>query len=431
MTASNTAYTVFSGIGFFLVVVPLYWHLESWNVGTCMYMIWTALACLVHFVDSIVWSGNAINWAPVWCDISIRVQIAVMVAWPACALCVVRRLYYIASPAATAVTSTRAEKRREMTTDLLITIGIPVLQMVLQYIVAGHRFNIYEDFGCAPATWNTHLAYVLVWSWPLIISIISAGYGFFTIRAFMNRRKQFRDLITANSHLTYSRYWRLIALASVDFCGTIPFAMWAIIANATASEVRPWVSWADTHWGYSRVFQFPRVIMDQTPVLVALLETTRWAAVLCAFVFFGFFGFADEAKKNYRLLASTVTKRLGYTTFSETAAISDSMVKSGTGSRTGVSLPVFITHETESKRDSFDSFSDKLSTSITINEYDLKVQPYSPTEQSTSSSSSSMISPVDDVPRVPESVLDPASVRRPSVPDAPKSVHPDHALDQV
>jgi pheromone a factor receptor len=171
--------------------------------------------------------------------------------------------------------------------------------------------------------------------------------------------------------------------------------------------------------------------MNQTPVLVYLLETTRWAAILCVVIFFGFFGFADEAKKHYRLLASTVTKRLGYTTFSETAPISASMVKSGTGSRTGVSLPVFITHETDSKRDSFDSFSDKLSTSITINEYDLKVQPYSPTDQSTSSSSSSMNSPIDDVPRVPESILDPASVRRPSVPDAPKSVHPDHVLDQV
>jgi len=42
-----------------------------------------------------------------------------------------------------------------------------------------------------------------------------------------------------------------------------------------------------------------------------------------------------------------------------------------------------------------------------------------------------MISPVDEVPREPESVLDPTSVRRPSVPDAPKSVFPDSALDQV
>ena len=69
MTAVNTAFSVFSGIGFILSVVPLWWHLESWNVGTCMYMVWTALACLVHFVDSVVWAGNAVNWAPGWCDI--------------------------------------------------------------------------------------------------------------------------------------------------------------------------------------------------------------------------------------------------------------------------------------------------------------------------------------------------------------------------
>ena len=270
-----------------------------------------------------------------------------------------------------------------------------------------------------------------------------------TIRAFMKRRKQFRDLITINSNLTYSRYWRLVALASVDFCFTLPLAVWGFIGPLYWSEIRPWVSWADTHWGYSRVFQFPRVLM--APVQIAALETTRWAAVLCAFVFFAFFGFADEARKNYRALASTVSRRLGYTTFAESAAISDSyvdlcfhfasarvlsfplysMVKSGTGSKTGVSLPVFITQQIESKRDSFDSYSDKLSTSIIINDYDLKVQPYSPTEQSTASSSSSIASPVDEVPRVPESVLDPASVRRPSVPDAPKSVHPDSALDQV
>jgi pheromone a factor receptor len=314
-----------------------------------------------------------------------------------------------------------------MIIDLLITVGIPVLEMALEYIVAGHRFNIYEDFGCGRATWNTPLAFVLVHSWPLIIATISACYGALTIRAFLKRRKQFRDLITANANLTYSRYWRLIALASVDFCFTLPLAIWAIVANVLWGEVRPWVSWADTHWGYSRVFQFPKVLLDQDPILAYSLETTRWAAVLCAFVFFGFFGFADEAKKNYRLLASTVSKRLGYTTFTDSAAISDSMVKSGTGSKTGISLPVFITQQIESKRDSFDSFSDKLSTSIIINDYDLKV-PYSPTEQSSSSSSSSMI---DEVPRVPESILDHASARKPSVPDAPKSVHPDNALDQV
>jgi len=88
-----------------------------------------------------------------------------------------------------------------MITDLLLAIGLPVLQMTLgkydfllwlffrwrgltwfpfapsEYIVSGHRFNIYEDFGCGPATWNTHLAYVLVYFWPLILGVVSATYG--------------------------------------------------------------------------------------------------------------------------------------------------------------------------------------------------------------------------------------------------------------
>lgn len=428
MTALNRAFSVFSGLGFILSVVPLWWHLESANVGTCMYMIWTAIGCLVHFVNSILWNGNAVNWAPVWCDIAVRIQIGLTVAWPACVLCIIRRLYYIASPP-TSVTTSRSDKRRELIIDLLITIGIPVLEMILEYVVAGHRFNIFEDYGCGPATWNTHLSYVLVHSWPLILGLTSAFYGGLTIRAFLTRRKQFRDLVSCNSNLSYSRYWRLVALASIDFCFTIPLAIWGFVGPMQWSEVHPWVSWADTHWGYSRVFQFPRVLIPS--VVAVSLETTRWAAVICALVFFAFFGFADEAKKNYRALATTVSKRLGYTTFAESAAISDSMVKSGTGSKTGVSLPVFITQQVESKRDSFESFSDKLSTSIILNDYDLKVQPYSPTDQSTSSSSSSFVSPIDEVPQIPESVLDPAMTRRPSVPDAPKSVHPDSALDQV
>jgi len=69
MPASNIVFAVFAAIGFTVSLIPLYWHLESWNVGTCAYMIWTALACLVHFVGAILWNGNALNWAPVWCDI--------------------------------------------------------------------------------------------------------------------------------------------------------------------------------------------------------------------------------------------------------------------------------------------------------------------------------------------------------------------------
>ena len=163
----NEVYTVFSFIGFVLCTIPLYWHLEgkrgstthviavlilkldrvAWNVGTCLYMTWTGLGCLFQCVNSIVWNKNMIDRAPVYCDIctsfsyalSLRsltlrhatathIQIALNVAVPASSLCINRQLYRAASMKTAGTTD--IEKRRILICDLLIGVGIPVLQMV-------------------------------------------------------------------------------------------------------------------------------------------------------------------------------------------------------------------------------------------------------------------------------------------------------------
>lgn len=62
-------FPIFAFLGFILSLIPLPWHLQAWNSGTCYYMIWTSLACLNQFINSIVWHGNALNPAPIWCDI--------------------------------------------------------------------------------------------------------------------------------------------------------------------------------------------------------------------------------------------------------------------------------------------------------------------------------------------------------------------------
>jgi Pheromone A receptor len=41
----------------------------AWNVGTCLFMIWTGLGCLIQCINSIVWNNNMIDKAPVYCDI--------------------------------------------------------------------------------------------------------------------------------------------------------------------------------------------------------------------------------------------------------------------------------------------------------------------------------------------------------------------------
>jgi pheromone a factor receptor len=112
-----------------------------------MYMAWTGLGCLMQCINSIVWNGNMVNRAPVYCDIGefldplfrehtltfrysivTHIQVALNVAIPACSLCINRRLYKVAT--INAVMVTRSEKRRAIMVDLLIGVGIPILQMI-------------------------------------------------------------------------------------------------------------------------------------------------------------------------------------------------------------------------------------------------------------------------------------------------------------
>ncbi|KAJ7643171.1 pheromone B alpha 1 receptor [Mycena polygramma] len=369
----NWVFSLFAFVGFLCSAIPLPWHLEAWNTGTCLYMIWTALACLVFFIDSVVWSGNTIDWSPTWCDISTHFLNGFNLAIPACSLCINRRLYQIAS--VRSVRKSKAEKRKAIIIDLAIGLGLPLLQIPLQYIVQGHRYNIFEDIGCLGETFETPVALVLFHLPPILVGLVSAFYCVLSIRSFYRSRAQFKELLSSNNNLNLNRYVRLMALASTDLLFTIPLSIWVMWVNVAVVGLSPWVSWADTHSNFSRVVQIPGVFWRSDVYTVASLETTRWATVACALLFFGYFGFADEAIKNYRHYFFTVAKRVGYThasfgsgVTSSSGATSKQMSSSGRGAST---LPVFIRKETAQKRDSFDSFSDTdMSASYGALDYD-------------------------------------------------------------
>ncbi|THH15868.1 hypothetical protein EW146_g4686 [Bondarzewia mesenterica] len=409
----NEVFSAFAFIGFVMCSIPFYWHLE-------------------------VWHNNAINWAPVWCDISARIIIASSVAIPAASLCINRRLYKIAS--IKTVTITRSEKRRGVMVDLAIGLGIPVLEMILQYVVQGHRFDILEDYGCFPATYNTPPAYALVFCWPLAIGAVSFVYCSLTIRHFWKRRQQFNDVLSSSRNLNQSRYFRLMALAGIELLGTIPISSYSIYLNVTTNQVQRWISWEDTHSNFSRVRQIPAVLWRLSHQEMVSVELSRWLLVLCAFIFFTFFGFADEARKHYRLAYTSVASRLGHSTASmsstESSGFETSKYRNGSSSRGRVTLPAFTSSTlSRSKRDSLLSFSDKLSTSISIGEFGVveeKGKPYSPTESTASSSfdyieqlgrRSSASAPEHAITH-PVQSLDIVAVPRPAQnPPAPSSKH--------
>ncbi|KAH8114836.1 pheromone A receptor-domain-containing protein [Phellopilus nigrolimitatus] len=285
MDPSYPLYQVFAFAGFFLVLIPLPWHLQACNAGTCLYMLWTSLSCLNFFVNSIIWHGNAFNPAPV---------------------CINRRLYKIAT--SICVNASDMERRRAVYEDLAIGIGIPVIQMTLP-----HRFDIFEDIGCFPATFNVWLAYPLSATWPIIIGLVSAIYCVLTLREFHKRSLEFGELLASTSSrlLNINRYFRLMALASTELLCTTPFATYSIYLNLTTQPLSPYQSWADVHYNYSQVDQYPAILWQLSRQTVIAMELNRWMVVACAFIFFVFFGFADETRKRYRALFLFVMKWFG------------------------------------------------------------------------------------------------------------------------
>ncbi|KAG6836054.1 hypothetical protein H0H93_011912 [Arthromyces matolae] len=310
----NEFWITLSYLCFIFCAIPFSWHLEAWNSGTCLYMLWAGLANLNQAINATVWNGNAVNRAPVWCDISVRFILSLNFAIPCTSLCINRRLYLISS--LRFVNFTKAEKRRAVLVDLVISIGIPIILMALEYIVQGHRFNIFGDVGCSPAIFDTPVAIVLVSMPPIIIGLVSAVYSILTIRAFSKRRQEVKKFLSeAGGSINPHRYLRLMALAGIEACLTVPFAIWFLCEKSVILKVYPWKSWADTHDDFSRVDLVPASIWRANGVTVRSIELNRLATCLCGIVFFTFFGFAEEALLHYRLGVQFLAKLLGISSF--------------------------------------------------------------------------------------------------------------------
>ncbi|KAI0060055.1 STE3-like pheromone receptor [Artomyces pyxidatus] len=295
-------------LGFIISLVPISWHFQAWNAGTCLYMFWVSVACLVQFVDSVVWHGTLNNHAPIWCDIASKIIIGAGVAIPAASLCINRRLYIVTS--VKTVSFTVEDRRRAVYIDLAIGAGIPVLVMILHTVVQGHRYDILEDVGCIPVIYNTIPAYPLVFMWPVVIGCVSFVYAGLTLRAFLQRRASINDVLSATTTLNVNRYFRLMLLAFIEMTCTVPLSAYSIYINTSGVTLAPWISWSDTHFDFGRIDKIPSVIWRSDHAFYVSVEMGRWIYPTCAFVFFGLFGFASEARKHYRMVWMFLAPRI-------------------------------------------------------------------------------------------------------------------------
>lgn len=134
----------------------------------------------------------------------------------------------------------------------------------------------------------------------------------------------FNGMLGSNKNPNQSRYIRLIALSAIQIVTSLPVIIFSIYANAV-QHVHPWISWEDTHYQYSFVGQLPSFVWRADPVLQAVEEINRWIIVTAALFFFAFFGFAEEARRNYRKAYSFATSSLRLTDLRKSGGASSSI----------------------------------------------------------------------------------------------------------
>ncbi|KZP13102.1 STE3-domain-containing protein [Athelia psychrophila] len=285
----NCFIIAFCLISFFLVLIPLPFHIKMKNTPTCIYIFWLALGSSNQFINAIIWNGNTVDLAPVLCDISSRIVVAVNVAFPAASLCIMRHLFNVLS--LRAMQWSEAQKRREVYINLAIGIGIPILSIISYYIVQTSRYAIFEDIGCNNAFSNAALAIPFKAGWQVCVGLVTSVYAVLIIRHCANNYAEVRlYLKTADT----KQYIRLAILALMNIIATVAFSPWTIIDEAQPGNLGPWLGWAAEHADWEVIWVVPYDKWNSW-----LSQACRWYTPLCAFIFFAFFGFSDEMWAGY------------------------------------------------------------------------------------------------------------------------------------
>jgi len=125
---------------------------------------------------------------------------------------------------------------------------------------------------------------------------------------FIRRRMSFAaHLQNSNSALTTHRYLRLMAMAVTEILwGTALTAF--NLCNNIESGLRPWISWQNVHSDWLRVDLF--AFIELPPSYIHSMFLLWWAMPASAYIFFLFFGFGEEARKEYGQVIGAFRKHI-------------------------------------------------------------------------------------------------------------------------
>ncbi|BGP51503.1 a-factor receptor [Rhodotorula kratochvilovae] len=243
---SQLAYAVLSGLLVTLNIVPLYWQFFQGNSGPIAMGVWVVLANFIDFINAAVWYNDAVDRAPLWCDIRVKLSIGQGVGRLAAVFCIARFLADIVSPRATAIT--RQDRRRRAIHDYLLSFGVPGVIMACHVLYQPNRYSLSRGVGCTATqvmTWPTLVLRVI---WPPLFAMGGTLYSAYTVYRLIRHRRNFGRVVAgAHSALTTARFMRLGAVSIAYLCVGVPLSVWSAVVNIQASGRYYDYSWAYVH----------------------------------------------------------------------------------------------------------------------------------------------------------------------------------------
>ncbi|EFI26938.1 pheromone B beta 1 receptor [Coprinopsis cinerea okayama7 len=280
-----------------LVLVPIPWHWKARNVPTLSLCIWLFVLNVINGVGSIVWAGNTRLVVPAWCDIATKLMIGGNLAIPTSLIALCVQLERLASARDGRLGVLGRAHRRQLL-DYGLCLFLPIMYMVLHSIVQGHRFEIFEDFGCYPHVHVSIPAIFILWLPPLVClagSVVLLGC---TFRHFVMHRIIFAGhLAESNTLFTQSRFFRSLSMAVVQTvvaCGFTAFSIWF----SARDGLKPWSSWAEVHAEFGIIGLFSREYLR--PGEFPMRYILWWAVPVSSMLFSVFFVFGEDALEDYR-----------------------------------------------------------------------------------------------------------------------------------
>lgn len=202
-----------------------------------------------------------------------------------------------------------------------------------------------------------------------------------------------------------------MGIAGIDLLCTVPAGIWSVVIQAGQPHYI-WYGLANLHYDFSRIEQYPVILWWNDNVFRTDMLFTLWDIIVCAFLFFIFFGTGEETRKHYSMALSSLAKRVGISTSFMSRSGSNGSYgyaqfssnhlcysclrvfrRYGSSKPSGsalakITIPSFV--QRKQRANSINSFSDRLSTSICLDEDtpvdELKAVHYAPSSRSGGSS---------------------------------------------